>query len=130
VPRHDDRTGGGSAERRLAGEHLVAHGGEGVLVGPPVHRVLMRRLLRRHVGRRPEHVAGAGERLVVARAGGLERAGNPEVRDQHHPVVGQQDVLGLDVAVDHPLAVGVGEGLRRLAGDTQRLLDGKRPLAT
>ena len=37
----------------------------------------------------------------------------------------QQDVLGLDVPVDHPFAVGEGERVRRLARDPERVRQGK-----
>jgi len=50
-------------------------------------------LLRRHVVRRPEGVAGS--RAVVA-----SHLGDPEVHDLGHAVRGEDDVLGLDVAVD------------------------------
>ena len=41
----------------------------------------------------------------------------------------QQDVLGLDVAVDHALAVGVVEGAAHLAGNPHRVGDGELFLA-
>ena len=50
-------------------------------------------LLRRHVVRRPEGVAGS--RAVVA-----SHLGDPEVHDLGHAVRGEHDVLGLDVAVN------------------------------
>ena len=50
-----------------------------------------------------------------------------EVRDQRVPLV-QQDVLRLDVAVDHVVAVGVVERIGHLRGDADRLLDRQRLL--
>jgi hypothetical protein len=41
----------------------------------------------------------------------------------------EQDILRLDVAVDHALRVGVGQRLRRFAGDPDGLVDGKLLLA-
>jgi hypothetical protein len=62
------------------------------------------RLLGRQVGGGAEHGGGAGDGLVV------DRAGDPEVGDLHGAVVGEQDVAGLDVAVDQAPVVGVGQG--------------------
>ena len=59
----------------------------------------------------------------------LQRPGDPEVGDQRVAVVGEQDVLGLDVPVDHAVAVGVLQRLRRLARDPERVLDRELPLA-
>ena len=41
----------------------------------------------------------------------------------------QQDVLGLDVAVNHPLGVGIGQRVGHLARDLERGLHGKLDLA-
>jgi hypothetical protein len=41
----------------------------------------------------------------------------------------EQDVLRLDVAVDHPFAVGVLQRVGRLAGDPERVLDRELDLA-
>ena len=54
--------------------------------------------------------------------------GDAEVGHQRRPVL-QQDVLRLDVAVDHALAVGVVERGGDLAREPERLLDRKLPLA-
>jgi len=42
--------------------------------------------------------------------------------------IDQKDVVRLDVAVDHPVPVGVVEGQRRLARDLQRILQRELPL--
>ena len=87
---------------------------------------LAHRLLGAHVVRRAE--GHAGLRHPGAGAGGGER--DAEVGHQCAAVV-QQDVLGLDVAVDDALAVGVVEGAGHLArnphriGDRQLLLAGQ-----
>ena len=49
---------------------------------------------------------------------------DPKVRHQRLSLV-QQDVLGLDVAVDDVVAVGVVERVRHLAGDPHRVVDGE-----
>jgi hypothetical protein len=60
----------------------------------------------------------------------LWRPRHPEVSDQHVALGGEQDVLGLDVAVHHAVAVGVVEGGGRLAADAHRLVDRKLALST
>ncbi len=42
----------------------------------------------------------------------------------------KQDVLRLDVPVDHALRVGVVERFRRVTGEPQRLGEGERTLAS
>jgi hypothetical protein len=56
----------------------------------------------------PHREAGAGQRLV---RGGGDRLRDPEVRDQGMARL-EQDVFGLDVAVDHALLVSVVECAR------------------
>ena len=85
-------------------EELVEHDAEREEIAPPVH-LLARHLLRRHVVRRPEELAGLRE------ARGLDLR-DAEVRDLHGPVGRDDDVRGLDVAVDDPAPVRVIEGVR------------------
>ena len=66
---------------------------------------------------------GLGQVLV-----GPQGPGDPEVGDQRAAVLGEQQVLGLDVAVDHAVLVGVLERLGRLAGDPERVVHGELPL--
>ena len=47
--------------------------------------------------------------------------GQAEVGDPDGPLVVEQQVRRLDVAVDHPLAVGVGQRLGHLHADPRRL---------
>ncbi|MEZ4588221.1 MAG: hypothetical protein R2909_17725 [Gemmatimonadales bacterium] len=61
-------------------------------------------------------------------AGGLDREGDPEVGHRGVAVL-EQDVLGLDVAVDHPETVRVAEGVGDLAGDENGILDRELLLA-
>ena len=125
-PPDQHRLHGGAGERRLAGQHLVQHGGERVDVGARVERLVARRLLGAHVGRRPDHEPGVGQ-LLVARA--LQRPSDAEVGDQRVAVPREQQVLGLDVPVDHAVLVGVLQRLRRLARDPERVLHRELPLA-
>ena len=109
---------GGPGERRLADQHLVGDGAEGVHVGAGGDGALAHGLLGRHVVRRAERHAGLGHPAAAARAGDGQR--DAEVGHQRAAVV-QQDVLGLDVAVDHPVPVGVVEGGGHLGGQAHRV---------
>ena len=104
---------------RLTAQHLVQHAAQGVDVGPAVHLIRPARLLGAHVGRRAHRQA----RLRDPRAPGLlDRPGDPEVG--HHGVAPfEQDVLGLDVAVDDPPSVRIVQRVGHLAGDPHRVLD-------
>ena len=61
--------------------------------------------------------------------GAAERAGDPEIGHDGAAVGEQEDVLGLHVAVDDLVPVGVVEGQRRLTGDPERVLHRKLALA-
>ncbi len=87
--------------RVLADERLVEHQRRRPDVDLVVGR-LAEHLLRRHVAQRSQ------EAVVDRRVGGLE-VGDPEVRQLRHAILAQEDVAGLDVPVDDPLRVGVGE---------------------
>ncbi len=105
-------------EEPAAGEHLPERHAEGPDVDAPVD-VAPLDLLRRHVG--PAPLEGA----LVGRVEPVGRAGDPEVDDLHGAVVGDEDVVGRDVAMDdlHRLAlvplelVGGVEPLGRLRHD-------------
>jgi hypothetical protein len=109
----DDRLGGRAGKRRLAGEHLVQHAAHRVHVGAGVEVALAHRLLGTHVVGRAETHARLGHPGVGTGGG----QGNAEVGHQC-PAIVQQDVLGLDVAVNHLVPVGVVERTGHLAGDT------------
>ena len=95
-------------ERQAAAEQLVEHGGQRVHVGGR-GELLAERLLGSHVRGRTEHLARAGGH----RRGAADHLGDPEVGHLDGPGRGEQDVVGLDVAVEDPLAVGV---VQRAAG--------------
>ena len=96
----DDGLRDGAGEGRLAGEHLVGHGAERVDVAPRVDVALAHRLLGGHVGGRAERHAGLGHATA---AGLLHGEGDAEVGDQRLAIL-QEDVLGLDVAMDDAAA--------------------------
>ena len=94
---------------------LDEHEAERVHVGPAVDRLALG-LLGRGVAGGAEHRA---LRLGPRRLG--ERAGQPEVGDAQAGVLAEEQVGGLDVAVDEAAAVGVVEGPGGLEADEQRL---------
>ena len=111
----------GPGEGRLARQHLVKHAAQGVEIAPAVDVPFPRRLFRAHVRRCPHREAGIGESLGAS-AG--QPAGDSEIRHQGVAAL-QQDVLRLDVPVDHPPAVSVAQGIGHFAGDAERVLDGQ-----
>ena len=98
-------------------EHLVQDATERVDIGARVQRALPARLFGTHVGRRPHRHPRVRQLLVTP-----ERSGDPEV-GQQRVTVAEEDVLGLHVPVNHPVAMGAIQCLGRSAGDTQRILD-------
>ena len=107
-----------------ARQHLVHDACQRVLIAAAVH-FGARRLLGAHVGGRAERHARGGERVATGLAHGVRDA---EVGD-HGVAPGQQNVLGLDVAVDDAPAVRVVERLGHFGGDLQRLGRGEPRLA-
>ena len=97
------RVGG---EGHAAGQELVGHDAEGIDVRAPVHG-RARGLLGGHVLRGAADHPGRGE-LVRA----IQHPRDAEVGEVDALVLVEQDVLGLHVAVDDALGVGVGEGIR------------------
>src|SRR3954470_9551580 len=121
----DQRLGRTSREWRLSGEHLVQHAPEAVDIAAAVDARIGHALLRTHVGRGAERYAGAGQLLLAECAGGTR---DPEVGDQCLAIL-EEDVLGLDVAVNDAVPVRVVERAGDLAGDSQRVVDRELPLA-
>ena len=83
-------------------------------------------LLGGHVAHRAEDRAGAGvgEGLDVGARRflpGPAQLGDPEVEDLDHTVLGEKDVLRLEVAVDDPLLVGGGQATGDLDRELHRL---------
>ena len=101
-------------------EQLVEHDAEGEDVAPRVDRQRLH-LLGRHVRHRPHQDAGAASSasaVDLAAVGGraARELRQAEVEDLDPPVGGEEEVLGLEVAVDDPLLVGGGEALGGLDG--------------
>ena len=80
---------------------------------------LRRRLLGAHVVRRAETQSRFGH---AAAGGGAHRERDAEV-GHHRAAVVQEDVLRLDVAVDHAVPVRVVQRVSDLAGDAHRFVD-------
>ena len=106
VPEQDRHRRVGVVERDLAREQLERHAADRVEVGPRPD-VLRHRLLGRHVGRRADGVPGRGHERAGLHL--RRRLGDAEVGDLHPPVGRDHEVLGLEVAVDDPVLLGVRE---------------------
>ena len=113
---HGDRHLVLAVERHVPDEHLVEHDAERVDVRLAVD-VVPERLLGRHVVGGPEHAPVGGQALLV------ERARDPEVGDLGRPLAVDQDVLGLDVAVDDVARMGAAERAGDLDRVGERLVD-------
>ena len=124
-PGHD-RLGGRAGERRISREHLVQHGAQRVYIRARRDLSLAHRLLGTHVVRRAERHAGFSHPGAARLARGQSYA---EVGHERAAVV-EQDVLRLDVPVDHAVAVGVVERRGHLARDAHRVGHGELLLAT
>ncbi len=96
-------------EGAAAGDELGEHAADAEEVAPPVD-LAPAHLLRGHVGGGAEHHPGRGH-------GSRGDAGDPEIRDLGGPLFVDEEVGGLDVAVDDPDLVGVAEALEHLMHD-------------
>ena len=112
---HERGDGGVGREGHRAGDRLDEDEAERVHVGLAVDGLALG-LLRRGVAGGAEHGA---LRLGPRRLG--QGAGQAEVGDAQPAVVAEQEVGGLDVAVDEAAAVGVVEGPGGLEADEQGL---------
>ena len=112
VLRHDRhrRTGERHAARRRFVEHHPQRIQVGAVVKPPATR-----LLRAHVMRRAPDDTGLVS--LIRECDHRE----PEVRELGHVARSQQHVGRLDVAMDHPLVVGVIESFGHECQDVQPL---------
>jgi hypothetical protein len=106
-------------ERPPAGQQLVEDDSDRVEVAAGVERVLTApagvEVLRRHVEQRPAGRGHAG--------GGLEVLREVEIEQHRLTLVGQQDVLGLQVEVQDPPLVGVGQPAGHARGHPEDGLD-------
>jgi hypothetical protein len=108
-----------TGERWLTGQHLVDHAGEAVLIAPGVELLAPGRLLGTHVRRGPDGHPGLREALAARR---VDRPRNPEIDDNGVSRL-EQDVLRLDVAMDHAVTVRIAQGACYRARDLHRVLE-------
>jgi hypothetical protein len=113
-------------ERYLSSEHFIRDDPKGVDVARRVDLAISRRLLRAHVRGCADGDPGAGQRPAPDVRQGL---GDPEV-GHHHPASGalEQDVVGLDVAMDHAHRMGESKRVRCLLHDAPGLFH-RQPLS-
>ena len=99
-----DRHCGIAGKRRPSGKHFIQHTTCGIQVGTHVD-AFAARLLGRQILRGADHAL----RLRHRGGGIVERAGDAEVHDLDHALLGNHDVAGLDVAVNDAHAVRILE---------------------
>ena len=122
---HERRLRGGRGVRRRAREHLVGDAGQRVHVRPRRQIPVGGRLLGAHVVRSAQREPGLGHASAAGRA---DRECDPEVGD-HRLTRLDQDVLGLDVAVDDAPVVRELQRRRDRLRDAERIRHGELLLA-
>jgi hypothetical protein len=131
-PLRQDRLRIRTGKGRLAGQHLVEHATQRVHVGAGIQVPLANRLLRTHVVRGAQAHAGLSEPLVcllfpsypLTRFPACQRPRDSEVRHQR-VIAAEQDVLRLDVTVDDPVTVRVGQRVGHFSGDPEGITHGQ-----
>ena len=98
-------------------QQLVKDHAERVDVGARVDGLALH-LLRRHVRRRADHAARRGQALLV-----VDELGDSEVEDLRLAAIGDQDVVGLDVAVDDAEVVRDADRRKELLQEVDRHID-------
>ncbi len=120
-----DVCGGAALERQATGEHCVGHDAEGIDIAAPVDVGAAGGLFGGHVVRRSDDAAPPRHGLDLA-----DGPGHAEVGEQGSAgLVVEEDVVGLYVAVDDALAVGVIERVGDLGQDAAALVLGELPVA-
>ncbi len=118
---------GSPLEGALAGRHFVEDRPQRELVGAEVERPAAR-LLGRHVADGPHDRAGPRRRRDVGDLFilGLQELRQAEVEDLDDAVLRDHDVFGLQVAVDDPGGVRLGEPVGDLVRDVEQPLGRQR----
>jgi len=110
-----------SAERELPGQHFIEHQAKRKDVTSRVG-LLALQLLWRHVIQRSNNLAiprnGSSNIRILQRSGLLCEA----KIEEFNPLFGEQDVAGLEVAMDNSFGVGGIQGIENLHGILERLL--------
>src|SRR5437867_3037555 len=117
-----------TAGRRFAREHLVQDAREAVDVAGGTQLRVAARLLGTHVLRCAHGEADLGHRVPANPAGfGVRaRARHTEICEDRVPI-GEQNVLGFDIAMDEPFAMREIEASPDFLCDTQRVLQRQLP---
>src|SRR5690606_11265962 len=112
-----------TVEWKPPGDETIENDAQRVDVASRIHPVLLAaNLLGRHVVRRSDDDAGAHPGL-------FERPRETEVGEKRAAVAIEEDVRGLDVAMDEALPMRVLESLRNVADDAHALFDRERSRA-
>jgi len=101
----------GLVEGRPQRQQFVERQAEAVHVAAEVPLAV--ETLRGHVAQRADDVAGVGQVVAVSVCLGQAEVGHPNIAR-----VIEQQVRRLDVAMQHPLAGGMGQGVGHLHADT------------
>jgi len=136
--RRHAQDGGAQLESGLAlkrshpGRHLVQHDAQRPDIAPGIGRLSLE-LLRRHVGQGADDLAGQLQRVHGVRGGlGKLRVADPgrqpEIEHLGAALRGDHNVAALEVAVDDPVVVRVGQGVRHLVPQAKHLV-GSHPVA-
>jgi hypothetical protein len=122
----DNRLMGWSGKRRSTGQHLVQHATQTVLIAAGVDLLLGGGLFGTHVVRRSDGNAGPGQPRGIEGSPGsrsaLERLGDTKVR-HHRMATGQQNVLGLYIAMHHAVVMSIGQCVGHLGGNRAGIFD-------
>jgi hypothetical protein len=123
-----DLDGAVAAEGPPSAEHLVQDGADGEEIRALIER-LTPHLLGRHVADGPDDDARrrAGGAFAIDQADlGRGDLGEPEVEDLEVPVAGEEEVRGLQVAMQDALVVRGGQPITQLQRERDRPLGGQR----
>ena len=107
-------------ERHLARDEHIHHDAQGVDVDAAIDMLDIACLLRSHVKGGAGAGAGFGQAEVI-----IARLGQAHVGDLDHALAGEQDVVGLDVAMDNALFMGVLKGGGGGEDNVQRIAQGE-----
>ena len=114
----EDERGVLPCEREVQGGHLVQHNPEGVDVGAAVEWLPL--------GLFGGHVVGCARyHADLAEVGFAQRPCQPKIGQHHLPALGEHDVGGLHIAVNHVKRVGEIERTGHGADDAQEFEGGK-----
>ena len=122
APGGFDERYAGEFDRQPAGKQFVEHDAKGIGVAAHVDRVgVALGLFRAHIGERAEQAAGLGSERGVGFA--FDEAGEAEI--EHLGLAGliDEDVRGLEVAVNDAALVGVRERVADLEEQPQPGVD-------